>query len=332
MPIGRLAQVLRGIHDEDDPRLLVGPTTFDDAGVVRIDPHGDPHALALVQTVDFFPPVVDDPELYGAIAAANALSDVYAMGGKPLSALCLAGFPRDFPDDWVDAIFRGGFSKVREAGAVVAGGHTVESDVQFGFSVTGLVDPSAVTSNTGCREGDQLYLTKQLGMGTLTTASKRELISWEQMLPAAHQMATLNNLAGEAMACAGSRGATDVTGFGLLGHGRNLAKGSELTLHLSGKALPIFEGALSFAAEGVASGGSRRNRTALAHEVRVADDVDEALATVCFDAETSGGLLIAVPEGSAAILEAELKARGQLVAHVGEMRAKSDVFVELTAG
>ena len=332
MPIGRLAQVLRGIHDEDDPRLLVGPTTFDDAGVVRIDPQGDADALALVQTVDFFPPVVDEPELYGAIAAANSLSDVYAMGGKPLSALCLAGFPRDFADDWVDAIFRGGFNKVREAGAVVAGGHTVESDVQFGFSVTGLVEPARVTSNTGCIEGDQLYLTKHLGMGTLTTASKRELITWEQMLPAARQMASLNNFAAEAMTSAGARGATDVTGFGLLGHGRNLAKGSGLTLHLAGSELPIFERALDFAAEGVASGGSRRNRAALADEVRVASNVDDGLATVCFDAETSGGLLIAVPEGSAAKLEVELKARDQLVCRVGEMRAKSDVFVELAAG
>lgn len=329
MPLGRLAQVLRGVHDASDPRLLVGPDTFDDGGVVRIDPNGDPDAPALVQTVDFFPPVVDDPYLYGAIAAANALSDVYAMGGQPHSALCLAGFPQDFSRDWIGEIFRGGFEKVREAGAVVAGGHTVESDVQFGFSVTGLVKPSAMTANRGAEPGDVLYLTKRLGMGTMTTASKRGLLDWEGLKPAAEQMASLNGRAAQAMVAAGARAATDVTGFGLMGHARNLARGSGGTLELSGALLPLMEGALAFAGQGVASGGSVRNREALAGEVEVLDGVPEALATVVFDAETSGGLLIAIPASRATKLEEELAQRDQMVARVGQVTGGGSVHVRL---
>ncbi len=329
MPLGRLAQVLRGVHDAGDPRLLVGPDTFDDGGVVRIDPNGDPDAPALVQTVDFFPPVVDDPWFYGAIAAANALSDVYAMGGQPHSALCLAGFPKEFDQDWIGEIFRGGFEKVREAGAVVAGGHTVESEVQFGFSVTGLVQPSAMTANRGAEPGDVLYLTKRLGMGTITTASKRGLLDWEGLKPAAEQMASLNGRAAEAMVASQARAATDVTGFGLMGHARNLARGSGGTLELDAKALPIFDGALAFAADGVASGGSVRNREALAGEVEIAGGVDSALSTVVFDAETSGGLLIAIPASRAAQLEDELAARDVLVAQVGRVVGSGSSHVRL---
>jgi selenide,water dikinase len=339
MPLGRLAQVLRGagaITLQDvpsgtprDARLVVGPETFDDAGIVRLDPQDGDDQLALVQTVDFFPPVVDDPYLYGAIAAANALSDVYAMGGRPLSALCLAGFPKDFDDEWIGAIFRGGFDKVRESGAVIAGGHTVEGDVQFGFSVTGLVRPDQATSNAGGRAGDAVVLTKPLGMGTMTTASKRGLIGWERLEPAAQQMARLNAAASEAMVAVGASAATDVTGFGLMGHGRNLAAGSGLTLHLSAASIPVFDGALGFAAEGVASGGSKRNRAALEEQVALGADVDPALATVCFDAETSGGLLIAIGEDRLAELLAELERRGQFAARVGSLEPPSDVLVRL---
>ena len=329
MPLGRLAQVLRGIHDPGDPRLLVGPQSFDDAGVVRLDPDGDPDAPAMVQTVDFFPPVVDDPWFYGAIAAANSLSDVYAMGGRPHSALCLAGFPKEFPSEWIREIFRGGFEKVREAGAVVAGGHTVESDVQFGFAVTGLVTPSRMTPNQGAQAGDVAFLTKRLGMGTMTTASKRGLLDWAGLEPAARQMATLNDAGAEAMVAAGARAATDVTGFGLLGHGRNLARGSEVCLELVADALPVFDGALAFAGQNVASGGSLRNREALRGEVELVGDVDPALATVCFDAETSGGLLIAIDEGRAARLEDELTRRDVLVARVGRFTPREGALVRL---
>src|SRR5512144_1746405 len=204
--------------------MLVGPDTNDDAGVIALAgaeglPKDSP--LALVQTVDYFPPVVDDPYMYGAIAAANAVSDVYAMGGKPFSALNIAGIPREFPEAWTAEIFRGGFEKMKEAKVLVAGGHTVQSnEALFGFAVTGLVDRNRVTANSGARPGDVLYLTKSLGMGAMTTAAKQRRISWEQLEPAARQMAELNDRAADAMAAVGARACTDITGFGLVGHAR----------------------------------------------------------------------------------------------------------------
>lgn len=327
MPQGRLAQVLRGLGDGRDERLLVGPDTFDDAGVVRI---GEGSGLpALVQTIDFFPPVVDDPRLYGAVAAANALSDVYAMGGKPLSALNLASFPKDFPEEWIGEIFAGGFAKVREAGAVLAGGHTVEGEVQFGFSVTGLVDPARVTANSGARAGDRVYLTKPIGMGAMTTGAKLQKIDWETMRPAAEQMAKLNDRAAAAMLAAGSRACTDVTGFGLMGHGRNLAAASRVTLAIDAERVPVFPGALELARRGVLSGGAKRGRASLAQEARVAPGLDEALVNLCFDAETSGGLLIAVPPSAAGTLERELAARDLPVHPIGEFWPWTGVAVEL---
>ncbi|MEZ5976971.1 MAG: selenide, water dikinase SelD [Planctomycetota bacterium] len=326
MPMGRLAQVLRDTKVTADPRLLVGPDTFDDAGIVSI---GVPGAPLLVQTADFFPPVVDHPYWYGAIAAANSLSDVYAMGGRPLSAITLAGFPKDFDEEWIAEIMRGGFEKIREAGAVVAGGHTVESELQFGFAVTGLVDEDQVTANTGAKVGDLLYLTKRLGMGTMTTASKRGLVDWATMEGAARQMAHLNAKGAEAMVAAGCRAATDVTGFGLMGHARNVADGSKGTLRFVASDLPLWEGARDLAAQGVCSGGSKRNRSALESVVRIGGGVDPAVATCVFDAETSGGLLIVIARDRADRLEQELAARGEPVHRVGEVVAPDGVFVEL---
>jgi len=207
MPQGELAQVLREVTDRADERMIVGPQTLDDAGVVVLGAReGLPKGvhLALVQTVDFFPPVVDDPRFYGAIAAANSLSDVYAMGGKPFTALSLAGFPKDFPKEWRAEILRGGYDKIRESGAILCGGHTVDSVVQFGYSITGLVDPARVTTNAGAKAGDVAYLTKSLGMGSLTTAAKLKKIEWRELEPAARQMATLNDKACEAMQAAGA--------------------------------------------------------------------------------------------------------------------------------
>lgn len=326
MPMGRLAQVLRDTKVTDDPRLLVGPDSFDDAGIVSI---GVPGAPALVQTADYFPPVVDDPYFYGAIAAANALSDVYAMGGRALSAVTLAGFPKDLDQDIIAQIMRGGFEKVREAGAVVAGGHTVEGEMQFGFAVTGLIDPKQATANTGASVGDQVYLTKRLGMGTMTTAAKKGEISWDEMKGAAEQMARLNAGGAEAMVAAGARAATDVTGFGLMGHGRNVGIGSNATLRLVASDLPIWPGAVELARRGIASGGSKRNRATLESVVRVGGGVDEAVVTTIFDAETSGGLLIAIAADRAAQLEEELAARGELVQRVGEIVPPDGVWVEV---
>ena len=328
MPQGRLAQVLRGLDDEGDERLLVGPSTMDDAGVVRLGEGSGPSG-ALVQTVDFFPPVVEDPYLYGAIAAANSLSDVYAMGGRPFTALTLASFPEGFPDDWMGEILRGGFDKVREAGAVVAGGHTVEGEIQFGFAVTGLVDPARVTANAGGREGDVVYLTKPLGMGAMTTAAKLRKIEWETLLPAAEQMATLNAAAAEAMAEVAAHACTDVTGFGLVGHARNVAAASELTLRIDTSAVPLFPGALDLARRGTLSGGAKRGREALADVVAIAGSLDEALVDLLFDAETSGGLLIFVARDEAKELEGALRERSLPVHCVGELVARTAVWIEL---
>jgi selenide,water dikinase len=323
MPQGRLAEVLRGLGDEKDERLLVGPETMDDAGVVHVE------GIALVQTVDFFPPVVDDPRLYGAIAAANSLSDVYAMGGRPVSALTLASFPPLFPEDWLGEILLGGFDKVREAGAVVAGGHTVEGEVQFGFACTGVVDPDAVAANAGAKAGDVVYLTKALGMGSMTTGAKANKISWDELKPAAEQMATLNSAAAEAMNAVGAHACTDVTGFGLMGHARNVAVASGVTMRLRSSDAPLFPGALELSQRGVLSGGSKRGQKALADEVSVDAGVDEALRNLLFDAETSGGLLIVLAADKADALERELRERSLPVHAIGEVVASTGVAIEL---
>ena len=320
MPQGELAQVLRDVTDRADERMLVGPETLDDAGVVVLGPReGLPPGvhLALVQTVDFFPPVLDDPRFYGRIAAANSLSDVYAMGGKPFTALSLAGFPKDFPTEWRAEILRGGFEKIRESGAILCGGHTVQQDVLFGYSVTGLVDPARVATNAGARAGDVLYLTKALGMGSLTTAAKQKKIEWRELEPAARQMAALNDKACEAMNAAGAHACTDITGFGLIGHAMNIARASGLALELVVADAPLFPGALDLARKGVFSGGAKRGRAALGAEVEIGGGLDEARVNLLFDAETSGGLLIVLPEASAPTLERELRVRDLPVVRVG---------------
>lgn len=331
MPVGQLAQVLRGLDGQGDGRMLVGPETFDDAGVIDIGGvEGLPAGtnLALVQTVDFFPPVVDDPYYYGAIAAANALSDVYAMGGRPFTALNVAGIPKELPDEWTSEIFRGGFDKCREAGAMIVGGHTIQSaEALFGFAVTGFVDKRAVAANTGARAGDLLYLTKRVGTGALTTAGKQGKLAWNDLLPAAQQMARLNDRGALAMNAARAHAATDITGFGLAGHARNVARGSNVTLAIELASVPLLERALDFARAGVSSGGSKKNRAALEDVVSIRNGLDQALVTLGFEAETSGGLLVAIPPERAQQLEAELRARDVLVARVGEVRPRGAALV-----
>lgn len=333
MPQGQLAQVLRGVLRPSDERLLVGPSTVDDAGVVLVG-HGEglPEgvSVALVQTVDYFPPVVDDPYYYGAIAAANSISDVYAMGGRAFSVLNLAGFPKGFPQEWITEIFRGGFDKVSEAGAVVAGGHTLQSpEATFGFAVTGIVDREELTANDGARVGDRLYLTKSVGMGPLTTAAMRQKIGWEDLRPAADQMATLNRAAAEAMVAVGAHACTDVTGFGLIGHACNVARASGVTLRLELGVVPVFPGALEVARAGTLSGAAGRGRIGLQDDVSIGGGLDEVLVSLCFDAETSGGLLIAVAPEDAAALEAELRERGVPVHAIGEALAHTGRAIEL---
>jgi selenide,water dikinase len=327
--------VLRGLSQVQgtDGRLLVGPDTFDDAGVLALA--GAPGLpadtrAALVQTVDYFPPVVDDPRFFGAIAAANALSDVYAMGGTPISALNIAGIPRDMPEAWTAEIFRGGFEKMREAGVLVVGGHTVQSnEALFGFAVTGLVDRGKIAANSGAKPGDVLYLTKRLGTGAMTTAAKQRKIAWADLEPAARQMATLNDRAAAAMNAAGAHACTDVTGFGLVGHARNIARASGVTVRLDLASLPILDGALELARSGVVSGASGRGRKTLADEVRIRPGADDALVRLVFDAETSGGLLIAVAARDAAALERELSSRDVPVHRIGECAEKSAASIEI---
>lgn len=334
MPMGQLTQVLRGMKQSDDPRLLVGPQTVDDAGVVVLgENEGLPPGaeVALVQTVDYFPPVLDDAYLYGAVAAANALSDVYAMGGRPISALNIAGFPKGFDEGWVREIFQGGFDKVAEAGAVLAGGHTVESpEPQFGFSVTGVVQRSQLTANAGAKVGDVCYLTKPLGMGSMTTAGKFRKVSDEVMREAALVMATLNDKAAAAMNSAGAHACTDITGFGLNGHARNIALASGVTIRIEVGKLPIFPGARDLAAKGIVSGGTGRGKQALAGVVDVARGLDQALVDIAYDAETSGGLFIVLAPENAEKLEDELARRDVPVHRVGEVVAQeSDSLIQL---
>jgi len=332
MPQGQLAQVLRDVLRPADERLVVGPSSIDDAGVVLIgEADGLPAgaSVALVQTVDYFPPVVDDPYLYGAIAAANSLSDVYAMGGRAFSVLNLAGFPKDFPEAWITEIFRGGFDKVAEAGAIVAGGHTVQSEAQFGFAVTGIVNLERLTANAGARPGDLIYLTKSIGMGTMTTSAKFDKVDWETLKPAAEQMATLNNLAAEAMNAVETHACTDVTGFGLAGHAHNIGRASDVTMRLALDDVPIFSGAYDLAKAGNLSGGAKRGRAGLAESIAIAETADDTRVNLAFDAETSGGLMIVVPAAEAAKLERELVARELLVACIGEVAEGSGSTVEL---
>jgi selenide, water dikinase len=279
-----------------DRRVLVGRETFDDAGVfvLRDD-------LALVQTVDFFAPIVDDPYVFGQIAAANALSDVFAMGGEPLTALAIVGFPAGkLPPSVLADILRGGQDKVREAGAVLIGGHSIiDEELKFGLSVTGQAHPARLLTNATARPGDRLVLTKPLGTGLLATAAKADRLPAESIAALHASMSSLNAAASRAALAAGVTCATDVTGFGLLGHALNVARGSGVTLRIDGRRLPELPGARELWRAGTRTGGYERNESYLASHVdsAAADPSDLALA---LDPQTSGGLLLAVPPGALA--------------------------------
>jgi selenide,water dikinase len=313
----------------DHPDLIEGHARFSDAGVFRVRPD-----LALVQTVDFFPPIVDDPRDFGRIAAANALSDCYAMGGKPATALNVAGFPsKTLPISILGEIFAGGAETVLEAGAVIVGGHTVEdAEIKYGLAVTGTIHPDEVISNAGARAGDALVLTKPLGMGTISTAIKRGALGPDETRAAVESMAALNRDASEAMRDLGARGATDITGFGLLGHAREMAESSEVTLRIEAPRVPIFPGALALARRGFLSGGARRNREHAAEQVLVAAGVDRVLADLLFDSETSGGLLIALEPRAAEEIVRRLRGRGHAhAAVIGAVLPRGGARIELVA-
>jgi selenide,water dikinase len=311
-------KVLSSLPPQTDPRLLVGSTHFDDAGVLKVNDE-----LALVQSTDFFPPVVDDPWWFGRIAAANALSDLYAMGATPLSVLNIVVFnTKDLPLEVLGEILQGAENAVREAGAVTMGGHSVEDEgVKFGLAVTGTVRPGEQVANSGAQPGDVLYLTKALGTGCLTTAARKGKASPDDMDVAQRQMGALNAEAAAAMKAVGVHAATDVTGYGLAGHGHEVAAASGVDLVFSSSRLPLLSGAVDLIGRGFASGGSARTRHHLGARLVVDASVDKVLRDLVCDSETSGGLLLSVSQEQAPALERELGERGLPNAPVGRVDA-----------
>jgi len=287
--------------------LLVGIATGDDAGVFRLRDD-----LAIVSTVDFFTPVVDDPYTYGQISAANAFSDVYAMGGRPVSALNIVCWPQaGLPRELLAEVLRGGAEKAREAGVVVVGGHSVaDEEVKFGMAVTGVIDPRRIVRNVGARVGDALLLTKALGTGVLMTAFKRDALSPEHYTSAVNSMVQLNAGAATIMLNHEVHAATDVTGFGLMGHAFKMADGSNVTLVFEESDLPLLQGALEQVRAGMIPGGGTRNREYYAPHVKISDEVSEEMVSLAFDPQTSGGLLISVPESQSVAMLAELHKAG----------------------
>jgi selenide,water dikinase len=306
-----------------DPNLLVGTETHDDAGVYRLTDD-----IALVQTLDFFPPVVNDPFLYGQIAAANALSDVYAMGGTPRTALNLVGYPDDKDPSlhWLGDILRGGAERCQAAGAVILGGHTVrDSEIKFGYAVTGLVHPQKILTNAAAKAGDKLVLTKPLGTGFVTTANKRGDCPEPLLDAAIASMIQLNDVAAAAMIESGAHAATDITGFGMAGHVMAMARGSGTTLIISLSRLPLLPGAEAFARKPYLTRASGTNAAYVAPELRKDGKLDPVRLEFFFDAQTSGGLLISVPADKAEDLVKVLHERGISVATiVGDVVEKQD--------
>lgn len=306
--------MLAALEPETHPALLVGAGTLDDAGVFRLDAE-----RALIQTVDFFTPVVDDPFTFGAISAANSLSDVYAMGGHPLTALVICAVPVGFDLDILGEILKGGQQKAHEAGVPIVGGHTVKAiEPMYGLSVTGVVHPDRIITNAGARPGDVLYLTKPLGTGVITTALKNGACPPDVLEGAVASMVRLNAKAAEAMVAAGASACTDVSGFGLLGHAHQLAHSSGVSLQIEPRSLPLLEGALEAVAGGHIPGGLKDNRAFLAAWVR-REGGDEQGDELLYDPQTSGGLLISVPAERALTLADGLRANDVPVHAVGRV-------------
>ncbi len=318
LPAGSLRQVLNRLPQQTDPDLLVGFETSDDAGIYRIGPD-----QALVQTIDFFTPLVDDPYIFGQIAATNALSDVYAMGGRPRTALAVVCFPQDADLEILKEILRGGLAKMAEAHCTVVGGHSVrDAEIKFGYAVTGLIDPTRVFTNAGALAGAQLILTKPLGTGVITTALKQGKADAFWVERAVRSMTTLNNTASAiATECPGVHAITDITGFGLMGHGREMALGSGVVLEIDTAHVPLIEGALDAVRAGAIPGGLLSNRDFA--ECIVCDaaqgQITEELRALLYDPQTSGGLLISVAAQDAAHLLDSLRAAELPAAIIGKV-------------
>lgn len=285
-----------------------------------------------MQTVDFFPPIVDDPYAFGQIAAANALSDIYAMGGRPLTALNIVGFPLStMPIEILTEILRGGNDKIEEAGAVVVGGHSIkDKELKFGVAVTGIIETDKVVTNAGAKPGDVLFLTKPLGTGIITTGIKREKSSTNAAEAAIRSMTSLNAKAAELMVRFGAHAATDITGFGLLGHAYEMASASGVTIRISAGTLPLLPQAVELAAEGMIPGGAKDNREFVEPHVRIEDSVDRKLEPLLFDPQTSGGLFIAITAEKAEEFEQALATLGLTSKPIGRAEVLSDVSIIVT--
>ncbi|CAM4343144.1 selenide, water dikinase SelD [Paenibacillus alkaliterrae] len=324
-----LSEVLRKLPLSDpNPNLLVGLDTSDDAGVYKLNDE-----LALVQTLDFFTPIVDDPYAFGQVAAANAISDIYAMGGKPLTVLNIVAFPIHTLDKQVlTDILRGAADKVKEAGATLVGGHSIDDkEPKFGLAVTGLVHPGKVRTNAGAKPGDKLILTKPIGVGILTTSIKKDQLSEEEITRVIGVMATLNKAAAETMEPYDIHACTDVTGFGLLGHASEMAKGSGVGIHIAKGQVPVLPRVRELAEAGFVPGGTKNNYAHLEGSVTFSEQLDQIDQWILCDAVTSGGLLISVQSEQAEILLDKLRAEGVDAHLIGEVTAEQPGHIHVTA-
>jgi len=326
-----LKRVLKDLPAIDDPRVLVGVVAGDDAGIYDMG-----NGQALVQTVDVFTPSVDDPYTFGQVAAANSVSDIYAMGGTPLTALSVIGFPvRAIPDEAMSEILRGGIDKMKEAGCAIIGGHSInDPEIKAGFAVTGVIDKDRIVTNAGAHPGDVLILTKPLGTGIVAFAAQIDRARPESVRAAAASMASLNKTAAELMVEFGAHACTDVTGFGLMGHLAEMARSSGVDVEVVWDDLPLFEGVLEYAAAGILPGAIERNKESCAGRVIASERLAEEMVDVCFDAQTSGGLLIAIEQAKAASLLNALHDRGVSAATIiGKVVAAGPGLIRLeTAG
>jgi len=319
--------VLGKLARQHDPNVLVGFDHADDAGVYQIAPQ-----QALVQTVDFFTPTVDDPYTFGQIAATNSLSDIYAMGGNPLTALALVCFPEKADLAILERILAGGLSKMMEAGCTVIGGHSIrDEETKFGYSVTGLIHPQKVLTNGGAQPGDALVLTKAIGTGVISTAIKKQKAEEAWVEAAIASMTTLNKSASDVLAQASYpvHAMTDVTGFGLIGHAREMALASNVSLVLRAEAVPLLQGALECVRAGDVPGGLKANREFAEYAVEYGESVSADLITLLFDPQTAGGLLISVSEAVAHDLVSQLRDIGLPAAHIGEVRPNTKPVIQV---
>jgi len=303
-----LDRVLAAVPRWADENVLVGFDTADDAGVYKLTAE-----LALVQTVDFFTPIVDDPYTYGAIAAANSLSDVYAMGGRPVSSLSILAYPAQGEVSDLEAILKGGAEKMREAGCSILGGHSIaDEEIKFGYAVTGTIHPERIKANAAARAGDALVFTKRLGTGVISTALKRGLASEAHVEESIRSMLTLNRRACEEMLRYDVHGCTDVTGFGLIGHAREMALASGVTLEIAVDEIRFLPGAVEYARQGAIPGGLKNNREFASCVVETSRPIPQEIEDLLYDPQTSGGLLITLPEADAAKLVAALEGAYQI--------------------